>query len=76
MEDHLLQSTNELRKMLSDLQAKWLAADGSLQVFLEALPKRERLVLRHQIKWRWRLLLRHAYSLLAHLHLLSITCQS
>jgi hypothetical protein len=31
---------------LSDRQAKWLAADGSLQVCLQALPTRDRIALR------------------------------
>jgi hypothetical protein len=44
--DHLLLSTNELRKNLSDIQAKVASAEVGLREILSRLPDRERLALK------------------------------
>jgi hypothetical protein len=46
LDDHLIRSASELRKSLSDIQAKVATAQASLQETLARLPDRERLALK------------------------------
>lgn len=47
--DHLLLSTNELRKKLSDIQAKVASAEEGLREILGRLPDHERLALKSML---------------------------
>src|SRR5580698_7564156 len=46
LEDHLLASTNDLRKRLSEIHAKVAAAEEGLRLIIGQLPDRERLALK------------------------------
>lgn len=49
LEDHLLASTNDLRKRLSEIHAKVAAAEEGLKTAIGRLPDRERLALKRML---------------------------